>query len=331
MKRRIALLVSGLVLAAAAWALYENRPMPGGPVYQGKTAREWLAEISTKNQREAMAAFREMGTNAFPMLIQALGKKDSQWDRVNQWVYPRLPSWMKSRWTRPVTAAEQQEMWSAAELVLLNVRNGRLLLPDLVRILGDKKCGSRPYTLVLVAQLAGPKDAECVPVLVDGLAEREFGTRYQVFHGLMRIGPAAKAAVPTLTTLSHDTNIDTRVLAALSLWKIDGQTNVAVAALKEALGVQGYSYMKGWAPSYLYQIDPHDRSLIPMLIVKLQGLDSNVQLGAVSMLGSYGPAAVAAVPALTNLVDSTNRELRERAVIALKEIDPETAAKYERK
>jgi len=48
------------------------------------------------------------------------------------------------------------------------------------------------------------------------------------------------------------------------------------------------------------------------------------------MLGNYGAAAKDAVPALTNLMtNSTSRELHDRVLVALKRIDPETAAKYE--
>jgi hypothetical protein len=331
MTRKIILLITGVLLAAAVWLLIENRPTYAGPEYNGRTARQWLGDVFVPNrQREAMAAFREMGTNAYPVLIQRLAKKDTETEKLNRWIYPRLPAWLQLHWKRPVSAQEQQTLWSATELIITNSREKRQLLPDLVRILEDPKCGSRQYTLTLVATMAGPHDPECVPVLIDGLSEKEFGTRYIVFNGLMNIGPPAKAAVPVLWSCFNDTNLDIRVLGAVALWKIDGQTNQAVVMLREALAVKGYSYMRGRAFFYLHQIDPHDESLIPIMIARLEGTDDSMRLAAVSMLGNYGAAAKDAVPALTNLMtNSTSRELHDRVLVALKRIDPETAAKYE--
>lgn len=331
--RAMVMLVIGVLLAGAAWLLYENRPASDGPEYNGKSAQQWLAEVFGNHgqQSQALAAFREMGSNAFPVLVQALAKKETPADKVNRWIYPRLPQWLQSHWTKPAPVQQQETLWSAAELVFINVRGGREALPELTRLAEDKKLGSKQYTLALVAQFAGPKDTECVPALIDGLAAKDFATRYQVFHGLMNIGPGAMAAVPALTNLLSGTNIDTRALAAVTLWKINGRTDEAVAALREVMGAPGHPYMKSWAPVYLHQINPHDESLIPDFIAKLEGPDTSegVRLSAVTALTGYGPAAKAAVPALTNLLNSPNADMRTRVMLALKRIDPETAAKYE--
>ena len=89
--------------------------------------------------------------------------------------------------------------------------------------------------------------------------------------------------------------------------------------------------MKDWAPYYLYYIHPLDNSLIPSIIANLQGTNPGVQINAAMILENYGPAAVSAIPALTNLLLAPNPEVRKRALLSLKKIDPETAAKYETK
>lgn len=298
MKRRIALIVAGVALMGAAWLLIENRPTSAGPVYQGKPAREWLGEIFTTNQANAMTAFREMGTNAFPILIRELKKNDSLLDWMNRWIYPRLPAALQSHWKRPVV---QQTIWSAAGLVLLNNRHSHDVFPELVQIVENKHYHSRRDVYSLAIGLAGPKD---------------------------------KACVPELTARLEDDDIDTRTVTAVLLWKIDGQTNAAVTALKTAIDSKEPSYMKDYAPFYLYQIHPLDASLIPLFIADLQGTNFGLGVSATSVLEHYGPAAAAAIPALTNLLNSSNFPsslLHEHALETLKNIDPAAAAKYETK
>src|ERR1700683_2208169 len=97
------------------------------------------------------------------------------------------------------------------------------------------------------------------------------------------------------------------------------------------MGATNFSYMKGWAPVYLHQINSHDETLIPTFVERLNATNVGTCLAAISILGSYGSAAAPAIPALTNLLQSQNQEIHQRAMVALKRIDPETAAKYETK
>jgi hypothetical protein len=81
MKRAVLLIVTGVLLAAAVWALVENWPSHGtGYKYQGKTVRQWLEEVWTTNQTVAMAAFHEMGTNAFPGLFSRRQRRSFHFD-----------------------------------------------------------------------------------------------------------------------------------------------------------------------------------------------------------------------------------------------------------
>lgn len=69
------LLFAALVgeVALAAWRLVR----PHGPTYQGRDVRGWLAldsgrdgDIMEEFESDSLPAIREMGTNAFPELIE---------------------------------------------------------------------------------------------------------------------------------------------------------------------------------------------------------------------------------------------------------------------
>jgi HEAT repeats len=296
MKRKALLLASGMVLAIAIWLLVEMRPAPAGYTYQGKTVRQWLAEALT-NQPVAMVAFRSMGTNAFPDFVRELKRNESLLDQIVLKGYDFLPASLKSRWPRPQS---QQYYWNTATLALLNEPGiSWQTVPDLIQILQNKKYKSRSWVVQLTIGIANARNRKCVP---------------------------------SLNALLHDPDLDVRTAAALALWKIDRQTNVAVTALNEAANSKDSSpsYMRDWAPAWLYSIHPNDESLIPLFIAQLKGTNDGLKFGAVSALEQYGTSAVAAVPALTNLLTNSTPQLRANAMQALKKIDPTNAAQYEK-
>ena len=149
MIRKVVLLITGLLLAAAVWLLIECWPSPRGYVYEDKTVRQWLGEVFTTNQSQAMAAFRNMGTNAFPGIIHELKKNESPLEKMEQRLHSRLPASLRRRWQWPLA---QQNIWSAATLVLLNDRPSHGgALAELVPILANTNYLSREYILSLMA------------------------------------------------------------------------------------------------------------------------------------------------------------------------------------
>jgi hypothetical protein len=298
MKRKALLIVTGMLLAIAVWLLIELRPAPAGYTYQGKTVRQWLGEVFTTNQTTAILAFRSMGTNAFPDIIRELKRNESVLSRIVLKNYHFLPASLKSHWPPP---QNEQNYWSAAQLVLINEPDTSWkIMPHLLQILENKKYKSRfPWVIQVMVQTANPRNRECIP--------------------------------PS-NALLHDPDLDVRTAAAMALWKIDRQTNVAVTALNEALNAKGTSdsYMKDWAPAYLYEIHPNDKSLIPLFIAQLKGTNYGLRFSAIAVLQQYKPPPVAAIPALTNLLTNSDRQLRLESMQALKKIDPQNAAQYEK-
>lgn len=319
------ILAASLVISLLLWKHSAN----SGPSYQDRTAREWLLDVNGSNPVAAMEAFRGMGTNAFPFLIGSLEKREPFQRRLNRAIYPYLPGRLQRFWSSPGSSSrEPDQTWAAAYWVLANVSNANETLPELTRIWQHKEYESRRYVLTLVSLLAGPKDTECVPVLIDGIKDAGFAPRMFAFEGLMRMGPTAKAAVPALTAALKDPDINMRVLAGVCLWKIDGQTNMAVPLLHQVVNTESSVYTRRQSANWLLEIDPHDEMVVPAFTRRLESSSLEIRKEAVGVLGSFGVSAKSAVPALVKLIDSPDRDLRDPALSSLKKIDPETAAKY---
>lgn len=296
MKRRLLLLLTGLLIAAALVLLIATLPSRSAYRYQNKTVRQWLQQVFTTNRQSALTAFQNMGTNATPDLFRELKRADPWWNRLYTRAYPDFPTLLKRRCPRPVP--QRMISFSASSVLCEYVRRAgsRRVFDDLVNVLGDKKCEAR----------------------------------FSVFASLVTgVGPWYKDSVPTLTALSHDPDPDTRAMAAFLLWKIDGQAAPAVAALHDLMNSPGPSEMKDFAPNYLFQINPIDKAIVPALIANLQSTNFGAQIYATFTLQRCMPPATSAVPALTNLMNSSNRYLRSSVLEALQAIDPDTAAKYQ--
>ena len=65
-KKRIGIFIVGVLLAAAVWLVVASRDSMPMPVYEGKTARQWMYGARDSDSSEVAEAFREMGSNAVP-------------------------------------------------------------------------------------------------------------------------------------------------------------------------------------------------------------------------------------------------------------------------
>lgn len=303
------------------------------PVYQGKTAQEWLEEMFTTNQAAALNAFRAMGTNALPDLMRAFEKKDSAWDRFYQRNYPKLPVSVKKHLSPPLA---DKERWSAAGLVALNVPHEHDEIRAMLRLMVDKNHPARFFVTDAAGWLK-PDDVDCVPALLECMKDTNAMVRWHAAQGLGQIGPGARTALPALIALldedlantgNQKAPFDVCIEAAYAIWKIDRQTNAPARVCREALSSSDAA-TRGWALIYLSEIQPNDPALMPQIIERLRH-GGVFQLVAASQIGRFGAAAKEVVPDLIKLADSTDWDLRQRARRSLKMIDPGAAAKYER-
>lgn len=254
LKSVLVIVAVGILLA---WALMAS--LPEEPVYQGKTLGVWLkayawGEGGTEVQAESEKAIRSIGTNGIPALLRMIQTPDSPFRNQLQ------------------ALAQKQSF------VKLNFDSAE-------RIRGMALCGFK---------VLGEDAKGAIPELVT-LLKKPSGTigRKEAMNFLLRVGPPAQAAVPTLLAIAADVKDQDRALAIFTL---------------------GY-------------IHSSPESVVPILQSCLSDADETVRYYAVGALPPYGEAAKSAVPLLIPLLSDPAGNVRWQTTNALKLIDREAATK----
>ena len=184
MKRRVGIaivVVIALLVLAVVVIVWPKRPCGPMPTYQGKTAEYWLTQVFGTNQSQALQAFRMMGTNAVPVLMNAFERKDSARSKFYEKIYPRMPGWMRNHLSRPVPA---RDGWNAAELVLLNLGRPIEPSPQVIRLLSNTNNPARTFFLSAIENNLTPRDTNSVPALMNCLKDTNALVRFQAAHAL---------------------------------------------------------------------------------------------------------------------------------------------------
>jgi HEAT repeat protein len=137
---------------------------------------------------------------------------------------------------------------------------------------------------------------------VDDLSKVNEHSKWEVLEALAEMGPAARNAVPAITSVLKSTNPEVRQRAAEALWQIDpAEAPVIVEALIEPMN------------------DPYATTANPFSVTQ----------GA-RLLGEMGTAAQSATPSLVKLLQHSYPPARTAAVEALNRIDPSAGAETAR-
>ncbi|MDB6109974.1 MAG: repeat protein [Pedosphaera sp.] len=145
--------------------------------------------------------------------------------------------------------------------------------------------------------------------------------------GFWLLGEDAKYAVPALVEI-YDQNFskESQGLAALALGRIGPPARMAIPSLlREATNKNEFPRTHSiWA---LTQIRGAPAVLVPALTQALHDPSLHVRSTAAVGLGGFGEDAKSAVPALVQALKDPDYSLRVHVKNALKQIDPEAAAK----
>jgi HEAT repeat protein len=256
--------------------------------YQGRSASYWLREVfgNRGRQSQALEAFRQMGTNADPVLVAAIEGREKPLARIHRQVYRRLSAAVRQRLPQPDNLAELR---STAGLILLNTQK-----------------------------------SHTVPQLLPWLEEPDSEVRRAVLQTVMpRIGPKNASQVPLILLAANDPDVGVKVDAGRALWKITGQTNdTAESELKRVLSQSQDASERHWAAVHLLEMGQANQLLTKIFINSLTNSQPGLKMSACSCLGQIGPPAAAAVPALRIALQDPDPEVRRRAKLALSRIEP---------
>jgi HEAT repeat protein len=194
-----------------------------------------------------------------------------------------------------------------------------------------------------------------VPGLLEALASKDYLVKRCAGEALVKLGPGARAAFPTLlkrfqqgdqelewviTELAkaagasavppllealRDTDSTIRQKAAEALGEIGNDARAAVPELTLELQDSAAAVVLVSALS-LRKIDPRDHAGVPALITLLADPNPEIRAGAICVLGEYGPDAAGAVPPLLKVWEDDQSNLRGWAARTLGMIGPDARA-----
>lgn len=247
--KRVGLIVLGVLLLAIAGVLLFSRTAPA-PKYQAHTADYWLDCIfpqgrSGATQSEALNAFHAMGTNALPFLLQNLERPDSSAAKIHTSLYQHSPPLLRKLIPTPHYASRQ----SAAELILLNLRETSNAVPNLVELAKRSSGHTRQLVLSVLLNRIQPDHPEYASVFVPALTDTNASCRYIGVQLLTDLDNHSSNVVLSVSNILNDTDDVVRISAAYAVWKLSGDTHATVAVLKEELRKSSNSF-KSFSPYY---------------------------------------------------------------------------------
>ena len=268
---------------------------PGEPVYHGKRLSSWVADLHPRmgeaRQQEAELALRAIGTNAVPYLLELLQHRE-----------PPLLSGLREFSQRTKTFLR---MDSQLELPWVAVVERDLQLSAAFAALGPS---ARPAFPALTRLLLRP---ETTSVSASALA---------------RIGPDAFGPLSRALESPH---AEVRAAAAGAIGIMPGDLARIIPALQKALA-DSDKFVRINAVISLGQIaESKPEAVLDDLIGGLRDPSPSVKIFAADFLARLGKHARPAVPELVNMAEGLDRLASGKAVSALKQIDPETAARLE--
>jgi HEAT repeat protein len=324
----ITLLLLG-VLAVAAWQWVRPRE----PFYKGKSLSTWIESYDT-GQRGAVLDFqpgdeavRQAGSNAVPTLLRMLWKRDSAL-KLKLLALARKQSFIEVRYTYAVKRNSQ-----ALRAFRVLGSEAATAVPALMGLYEQEPSPEARSKVLLALGYIGPPAAEAVPLLLQAAGSTNSYLRICAVSSLGSIHAKPELVLPLLMGLLSDHGRQSiAAIAAQSLGAFGVEARQAVPALlKLALGETN---AKGAAARAVGQIDPDTLSgtIVPALIDSLtDSHELKTRVASANVLGSLGEPAKSAVPALVNALDDSMPSVRTTAKDALRRLDPELAAKVDKK
>jgi HEAT repeat protein len=220
-----------------------------------------------------------------------------------------------------ILTAAQQPKEGADENYLLKAVNPAL--KNIARQMRDPNPVNRRAAIDLLEMLEDDA-APAVPALIGALSDPDIFVRWSAARTLGRINAQAGAsAVPALARALSDPDLDVRLTAAATLEAYGQAARGAIPALADAVARGDVEFRR--AAMYALQAIGPDaaQASLPNLIGDLRNEDPRVRRTAAETIGSFGPSARNAVPALRRALRDDDTDVRQAASDALLSIMPQ--------
>lgn len=194
------------------------------------------------------------------------------------------------------------------------------LLPGAIAIADDGDVTIRRRAVEYIEQL-DEDGAPGIGALIARLHDGDRFVRWAAARALDNFDPKQiRGAVPALTKLVYDPDLDVRLAAVRTLEGMGPHARSAVTHLLKGI-LFGDPEIRIGVMHTIASIGPeHAQAAIPNLIRSLSydaSQDARVRQTAAEILGKFGPLATAAVPALRQALGDDDADVRARAADAL--------------
>lgn len=276
-----------------------------------------------------------MGTNAVPAIVHRLKESASLGRRKYRELFPKFPRWLAKTLPKPKMDFNRVFGGWAFEAI------GPSVEPRLVKLLKDESPSVRSAAAFGLHELrlSGADIKDAIPALIEALSDQSGDVRYVSAQTLGLMGPEAESAVPALIPLLNDSHFGPTVRASAfeALGMIGPKAKAAMPALRNLLTLTtNYSYWGEVTAVAMWRINGDVTNTLPVLIQGLSQPDPQERGEAIDVMAEMGPRAKAAVPILLNelsqpsslpAIIANNADTGQKITNALKQIDPEAAAK----
>lgn len=243
----------------------------------------WIASKIDKNLNPFVAATQS--------LARRLTDQDERVRAKSSWALHEIGGHAKESISALIAAIESEQNQVAlaeAESALLEIGSSHAdaVSKGIVNAFKTAKSARSKCSLLFVVRRIKNKPDYLVPFLVGLLADNDRSVRQLGIMALADMGPQARQAVPALEALLHG-SAEFRPMLALSVYKIAGKGELALAECRKALAHQ----------------------------------DASVRCQAVEVLATLGSSAEPVIPQLRWMADhDPDNAVRSAALLALRQI-----------
>lgn len=221
------------------------------------------------------------------------------------------------------TEISEETLRAALDDSILEGSVGDEIVPALVAMLEQPSATDRATAAVSLGQL-GPQGAVSVPALARALADEDVRVRFKSAGALWRIGPDASGAVSELAAALSDPDERVRSNAAGALRTLGAEAAPALDELRRLMDSGGEVMIL--AINIIEEMGETAAPAIPAIANLLEDPDPEVRRHAADALEELGVVASSAVPALTLAVADEDENVRANAIDALAEMGVEATA-----
>lgn len=190
--------------------------------------------------------------------------------------------------------------------------------PRLVKLAEEGNASARSWATVALGAIGPVEEYDVVEILDGKLDEFLLLDKQRALKGLALIGPPAKAALPNIEMLMKDASKSCPHNAAFTYWKVSGDPDLPVSVMVDLLDNIDFQTE---TIELLGDMGPAAEKSVPALIDMLGSSEDHIREGAALSLGAMGPAAKAALPALRKMNKDPDLLIRSAAKRSITDIE----------